>query len=114
MIDISRGFTPAEDERKKLYEIDMKLSDLVPQEEWETKSILWTPTNSTRECSGINTPMNAWAPLSSPSVSRGVDQVMKDHEIFASEKYYLSEKPALIGLDSRLDLLSQDPRVFFF
>jgi hypothetical protein len=94
---------------------------LIPQEEWETKSIIWTPVNS-GAVTGTQTPMPlaAWPPHT-PSMSTrgilfsysGVDEVMHDTHILNSEKLYMNEKPKLESLDSQLELMSQSPRVTF-
>jgi hypothetical protein len=40
----------------------------------------------------------------------GIENVMNDTEISKSEQFYLDQKPSLALLDSKLDILAQNPR----
>jgi hypothetical protein len=42
---ITVGFYPEQDELVQLIEIDKKLQNLIPENEWETKSVVWSSVN---------------------------------------------------------------------
>ncbi|KAI8914652.1 FSIP1 family-domain-containing protein [Gorgonomyces haynaldii] len=107
---MTQGFMPTGEELTKLQEIDTRLSELIPQNEWDRKSLIWSPETA----SGLQTPITCWdrSNLSSSktfrSTSRDVNQVMIDTRISTSEKMYLDEKPTIEKIDSQLELLKEE------
>jgi hypothetical protein len=90
-----RAFTPRETELQKLSELDVKLGEIYPPEDWKDRSIIWSPFASVAQ-----TPV-AIQPKS-------VDQVLTG---FANNsKMFETEAPLLDRIDNVLAQLAEKPR----
>ncbi|KAJ3300837.1 Fibrous sheath-interacting protein 1 [Borealophlyctis nickersoniae] len=106
----STGFFPEPTEYDRLIDIDRKLQLIIPETQWETKSIVWTASSAT----GTSTPMTCglWsAPSEMNFVTvRDVETVMRDVDIAkAPEKLLRDEQNLLQEIDEKLQRLEDAP-----
>ncbi|TPX60409.1 hypothetical protein PhCBS80983_g01782 [Powellomyces hirtus] len=106
----SSAFYPDEDEHERLVKIDRKLQLIIPEPEWETKSIVWS-TPASAMASGTQTPISTgrWAQQSVASFSSSLrDTVMHDQNvIIAPEVLLKNEQAQLAEIDAKLERLKE-------
>ncbi|TPX63929.1 hypothetical protein SpCBS45565_g06246 [Spizellomyces sp. 'palustris'] len=105
------AFFPDTDEFEQLVEIDRKLQLIIPEPEWETKSIVWSEPASTN-ASGSQTPMPgrfSRQSFSSSSVSiRDITAVMHDADNAKPAEVLLKdEQKQLREIDEKLEALRE-------
>ncbi|KAI8896961.1 hypothetical protein BC833DRAFT_595371, partial [Globomyces pollinis-pini] len=75
---VQHPFTPNFEDLHKLVKIDSKLSELLPESEWDNKSLVWS-------ASGYQTPIKSWPPtpnIAWKSKSRDIETAMNDKDLF--------------------------------
>ncbi|RKO91579.1 hypothetical protein BDK51DRAFT_47543 [Blyttiomyces helicus] len=112
------GFVPDGEEYGRLVEIDRQLQLIIPEPEWETKSIVWSaPGTSGGSVSGFGsgmlTPMTPglWSRHSdrmSVISVRDVEAVMHDTELLKSDRTITDDLALLKAIDERLETLKDE------
>ncbi|KAJ3173123.1 Fibrous sheath-interacting protein 1 [Geranomyces variabilis] len=108
----SSGFFPDMEDHERLIKIDRKLQLIIPEPEWETKSITWS-TPASLMPSGARTPAehyagDTWGSSSVVSDMRDVETVLHDQgTVTAPEILLRDEQTQLAEIDAKLEALKE-------
>ncbi|KAJ3154110.1 Fibrous sheath-interacting protein 1 [Geranomyces michiganensis] len=108
----SSGFFPDMDDHARLIKIDRKLQLIIPEPEWETKSIVWS-TPASLMPSGARTPAETYAgdmcgSSSVMSDARDVETVLHDQGTVTGPEILLqNEQARLAEIDAKLEALRE-------
>ncbi|KAI9103230.1 fibrous sheath-interacting protein 1 [Phlyctochytrium arcticum] len=108
------GFSPETDDFNRLAEIDRQLQLILPEADWEAKSVVWS-TNNSVQASGMQTPVNHLIPRHSirdsapPQPVRDIASVLHSAEALRqTEEIFRMEQKRLEEIDEKLAMLSAE------
>ncbi|KAH9276324.1 hypothetical protein BASA83_001012 [Batrachochytrium salamandrivorans] len=112
------GFFPCGGDLEHLQTIDNSLCSLIPQHQWEEKSLIWSTPSTT----GCHTPMTGnWisngrpslAKSATPNTLRNIETISGDLELQITAESLFSSRDQLKSIDDKIHQLnSQDSRPF--